>query len=200
MNNLNYGIIGNCRTAALISKTGSIDWCCLPEFNSSSIFAKLLDTKIGGSFEIIADDHYQISQSYIPNTNLLLTDFSNGPDHFQLIDFMPRYKTDNYGHHYPPDIIRYFKHKSGRPVFKIKYNPKLEFAKYTTESVINGGYIKSFTLRGTYDSLYLYSDLDHAKIITQKDITLEKDSFCLISYNQKIERQDQHKIYIEMHD
>ena len=50
MNNLNYGIIGNCRTAALISKTGSIDWCSLPDFDSSSIFAALLDEKKGGSF------------------------------------------------------------------------------------------------------------------------------------------------------
>lgn len=50
MDNLDYGIIGNCRSAALISKNGSIEWCCLPEFNSSSIFAKLLDKNTGGSF------------------------------------------------------------------------------------------------------------------------------------------------------
>ena len=46
MKNLDYGIIGNCRSAALVSKKGSIDWCCLPEFDSSSIFAKLLDEKM----------------------------------------------------------------------------------------------------------------------------------------------------------
>jgi alpha,alpha-trehalase len=198
MDNLNYGIIGNCRTAALVSDKGSIDWCCLPEFNSSSIFAKLLDKNIGGSFEIIVDDSYQISQKYIDHTNLLLTDFNNGKDHFQLIDFMPRYKTDNHGHHYPPDIIRYFKHKSGNPVFKIKYDPRLEYAEYRTENIINGGYIKSFTTKGMYDSLYLYSDLEYTKIITGEEIELHKDSFCLISYNQKIEKQTQHHIYVEM--
>jgi GH15 family glucan-1,4-alpha-glucosidase len=46
MDNLDYGIIGNCRSAALISKTGAIEWCCLPEFDSSSVFAKILDEKI----------------------------------------------------------------------------------------------------------------------------------------------------------
>ena len=43
MENLDYGIIGNCKSAALISKTGSMDWCCLPNFNSASVFANLLD-------------------------------------------------------------------------------------------------------------------------------------------------------------
>ena len=40
---LNYGAVGNCRTAALISETGNIEWLCLPEFDSPSIFAALLD-------------------------------------------------------------------------------------------------------------------------------------------------------------
>ena len=49
MDNLNYGIIGNCRSAALISETGSLDWCCLPEFDSSSVFARILDEKKRGA-------------------------------------------------------------------------------------------------------------------------------------------------------
>ena len=198
MDNLNYGIIGNCRSAALISDRGSIDWCCLPGFNSSSIFAKLLDKNKGGSFEIVVDDTYQVSQKYMQNTNMLITDFKKGSDHFQLVDFMPRYKTDEYGHHYPPDIIRYFKHKSGKPVFKIKYDPRLEYAKHPTENVINGGFIKSFTTKGMYDSLYLYSNLEYSKILTQQNIELTDDAFCLVSYNQKIEDQTQHRIYVEM--
>ena len=56
MKNLNYGIIGNCLSAALVSDTGSIDWCCLPNFSSSSIFAKLLDRQKGGNFEIIVNN------------------------------------------------------------------------------------------------------------------------------------------------
>ena len=43
MNNLNYGVIGNCRTAALISQNGNIEWLCFPDFDSPSIFASLLD-------------------------------------------------------------------------------------------------------------------------------------------------------------
>jgi len=198
MNNLNYGIIGNCRSAALISEKGSIDWCCIPEFNSSSIFAKLLDENIGGSFEIVVDKEYKVSQRYINNTNLLITEFQDRADHFQVIDFMPRYKEDEHGYHYPPDIIRFFKRKSGNPKFKIIYNPRLEFAKHPTKNEIHKNYIKSFTTKGMYDSLYLYTDLDKKKVLNGDEIELRDDGFCLISYNQKIGVQNLHKVYIEM--
>ena len=97
MNNLDYGIIGNCRTAALISKTGSIDWCSLPRFDSSSIFAALLDVDKGGSFKINVDDSYQIEQSYIEDTNILCTRFSSAEGVFEVLDFMPRYKSEKNG-------------------------------------------------------------------------------------------------------
>jgi GH15 family glucan-1,4-alpha-glucosidase len=111
MDNLNYAMIGNCKSAALISEKGSIDWCCLPDFNSSSVFAKILDNEKGGSFEIIVDDSYSIKQSYIRTTNIVSTIYSNGHDTFEVIDFMPRYHEDN-GYYNPPDIIRYINHMS----------------------------------------------------------------------------------------
>ena len=118
-NNLDYGIVGNCRSAALISKTGSVDWCCLPEFDSSSVFAKLLDAKIGGEFEILVSEDYHITQAYIDKTNILVTTFTNGKDCFEVHDFMPRYHKQNGGYYYPPELIRYFKLISGQPKFKI---------------------------------------------------------------------------------
>ena len=62
MDNLNYGVIGNCRSAALISDKGSIDWFCLPDFDSPSIFARILDNVKGGYFSVVVDDNYIISQ------------------------------------------------------------------------------------------------------------------------------------------
>ena len=109
MNNLDYGIIGNCKTAALVSKTGSIDWCCLPDFDSDSVFAHILDKENGGFFSIEPVGKYQISQKYINKTNILLTRFQSGQNVFELIDFMPRYKTDSGFYHCPPEIIRYIR-------------------------------------------------------------------------------------------
>ena len=69
--NLDYGIIGNCISAALINKKGSIDWCCLPRFDSPSVFAKILDSKKGGAFEIITESNFDITQSYIEDSCIL---------------------------------------------------------------------------------------------------------------------------------
>jgi GH15 family glucan-1,4-alpha-glucosidase len=113
MNNLDYGIIGNCRSAALISKTGSLDWCCLPEFDSSSVFAKILDDKIGGNFEFLVDDSYKISQKYLKDTCILVTSFKNESDAFEIHDFMPRYYKEGGGYHSPTDVVRYIHYVSG---------------------------------------------------------------------------------------
>lgn len=73
MNNLNYGIAGNCRTAYLVSEIGAIDWLCLPYFDSLSVYDRLRDKDKGGTFEILVDDGYITEQSYIRNKNILCT-------------------------------------------------------------------------------------------------------------------------------
>lgn len=198
MNNLNYGVIGNCRTAALISLTGAIDWCSLPEFDSSSIFAALLDKDKGGSYKINVDESYKIEQSYLKNTNILCTRFSSREGVFEILDFMPRYKSKKAGYHSPPDIIRYLKFISGEPKFSMDYSPKLEYAMHDTITVVKNDYIKSFTEEGEYDSLYLYTDLSKKDILNNSQITLKQDSFVLLSYNQKILNQTLDLQYLKL--
>jgi len=198
MDNLNYAIIGNCRSAALISERGSIEWCCLPNFNSSSVFAKLLDEKKGGSLEILVDDSYKIKQSYIRTTNLLSTIYDNGEDCFEVIDFMPRYHEKGNRYYTPPDIVRYFRYCKGAPELRIKYDPKLEYARFNTVTKVREEYIKSFTSEGDYDSMYLYTDLDKNAIVNQESITLREDAFLLLSYDQKILNETLHKQYLKL--
>lgn len=197
MENLNYAIIGNCKSAALLSDTGSIDWCCLPDFNSASIFAKILDEKKGGSFEIIVDDTYTIKQQYVRTTNIVSTIFDNGTDKFELIDFMPRFQDGNGGHYTPSDIIRYIRYHKGKPQFSVKYDPKLEYAKHPTTSVVEEEYIKSYTTEGDYDSLYLYTDLNKHDLLFGESITLKQDAFVLLSYDQKLLEQTLDKQYLK---
>ena len=84
-----YGIIGNCRSSALVSKYGSIDWCCLPDFDSPSVFARLLDDEQGGYFGFSLKGDYSVTQAYINNTNILRTTFISSDSSFEVIDFMP---------------------------------------------------------------------------------------------------------------
>lgn len=199
MTHLDYGIIGNCRTAALVSKTGAIEWLCFPMYDSASVFAKILDTEKGGSFEFITSDDYKCSQKYIPNTNILVTSFSNGADSFEVIDFMPRYYYRDQKQAYsPPDVIRYVKLKSGKPRFKINYNPKLEYAEKKTVTEVHKDFIKSYTYSGTYDSLYLYSDIELEKVVNGEEIELKNDVFFLNSYNQKLLKQTLERSYLKL--
>ena len=186
MNNLHYGVIGNCRSAALVSKEGSIDWCCLPKFDSPSVFAKLLDDEKGGCFSFIVDESYTITQSYIENTAILVTKFSNGLDAFEVIDFMPRYLKLNDTYHSPPEFIRYVKHISGKPEVKVNYKPKLEYAKGITDNHIKTDFIVSLNEDEAYDTLYLYTDLDKKSVNEGLPIEITSDHYFLVGYNEKL--------------
>ncbi|MDQ4145267.1 MAG: glycoside hydrolase family 15 protein, partial [Actinomycetota bacterium] len=71
-----YALIGDCHTAALISREASIDWCCMPRFDSASVFGRLLDWDRGGHCVIKpATDDFQSSRSYLQDTLVLATTF-----------------------------------------------------------------------------------------------------------------------------
>ena len=86
----NYGIIGNMRTAALVGMDGSIDWLCLPHFDSPSVFAAILDDRKGGRFRIApAGDDFRRKQFYWPDTNILVTRFLHADGVGEIEDYMP---------------------------------------------------------------------------------------------------------------
>jgi GH15 family glucan-1,4-alpha-glucosidase len=84
-----YAIIGNGRSAALISRRGSVDWLCWPRFDSASIFGAIVDPKVGAYWRIFPVNDSQITRRYIDNTNVLETTFSNSFGKIVLTDFMP---------------------------------------------------------------------------------------------------------------
>ena len=86
----NYGIIGDMSTTALVGMNGSIDWFCVPDFDSPSVFAAILDDKKGGQFQIspIGDD-WNTKQYYLPETNVLVTRFLSDEGVAEIVDYMP---------------------------------------------------------------------------------------------------------------
>jgi GH15 family glucan-1,4-alpha-glucosidase len=198
MDNLDYGIIGNCRSAALISKTGSLDWCCLPEFDSSSVFARLLDEQKGGCFEIRVDPEYEITQRYKKDTALLITRFSNGADIFEVRDFMPRYQKRDGSFHTPPEVIRYIRRVKGAPEFSVHYDPRLEYAQGETHTYVKHPFIVSLTHGDKFDTIFLYTSFNKNAVIEGRPITLEEDGYFLLGYNEKLFKPTVKKMYMDM--
>jgi GH15 family glucan-1,4-alpha-glucosidase len=83
-----YGVIGDCRAAALVSRQGSIDWLCWPRIDSLSIFAALLDRENGGSWSIAPATAFQAEHSYLPDSNVLQTHFLCPSGKATLTDLM----------------------------------------------------------------------------------------------------------------
>jgi GH15 family glucan-1,4-alpha-glucosidase len=84
-----YGIIGDCRAAALISHEGSIDWLCWPRFDKPAIFAAVLDREKGGYWRISAVEPARILRRYLPDSNVLETTFVARNGSAALTDLMP---------------------------------------------------------------------------------------------------------------
>ncbi len=66
-----HGVIGNLHTAALVGTDGTIDWMCMPAFDSPSVFASILDDEIGGHFYLRPCEYIRSQQIYLPETNVL---------------------------------------------------------------------------------------------------------------------------------
>src|SRR2546427_4541181 len=85
-----YALIGDLHTAALVARDGSIDWLCLPRFDSGACFAALLGTPEHGRFAIApAEERFEVERRYRPGTLILETTFTTGTGSVRLIDLMP---------------------------------------------------------------------------------------------------------------
>lgn len=84
-----HGVIGNLHTAALVGTDGTIDWLCLPAFDSPSVFAAILDDEKGGHFTLRPVEYIRSQQLYLPDTNVLLTRFFTSNGMAEVLDFMP---------------------------------------------------------------------------------------------------------------
>ena len=127
-----YGLISDMRSSALVSMEGSIDWCCLPKFDSASIFGRLLDWNHGGYFKLAPIGNSTISRRYIPQTNVLETTFQTDSGVSTLTDFMPvngsYFNTDGpSGHDNNARLIRTLQCTSGTAQFLMECYPRFYY-------------------------------------------------------------------------
>ncbi len=123
----NYAVVGDLHTVALVGLDGSIDWCCLPRFDSPSVFGALLDDAKGGRFRIAPmGDGYAHRQMYLPDTNVLVTRFI-GPDGIgEVVDLMPVETGPRPPRH---QIVRRVTVVRGTLRFRLRCAPALDYAR-----------------------------------------------------------------------
>jgi GH15 family glucan-1,4-alpha-glucosidase len=143
----NYGVIGDLHTAALVGRNGSIDWLCLPRFDSPSIFAAILDDKLGGRFQITAVDATGNRQLYVPDTNVLITRFYTPTGVGEVYDCMP-IESDEAGEAAPiHDLVRVVHAVRGPVRFELTCRPAFDYARSDHEvQAVDDGCL--FTSRG----------------------------------------------------
>ena len=126
-----YGLIGDMRTAALVGLDGAIDWCCLPRFDSGSVFAAILDPERGGTWSIRPADAWKSTQRYVARTNVLETTFENGGGRVVLTDFMP---VDANGRPSGerPEIHRRVRCTRGVVEMRMVFMPRFDYASRST--------------------------------------------------------------------
>jgi carbohydrate kinase (thermoresistant glucokinase family) len=108
-----YALIGDCTTAALVGRNGSIDWLCWPRFDSNALFAALLGTSEHGRWRISpADPTQRISRAYRDDTVVLETIFDTADGSVALIDFMPIGRPDS-------SVIRLVKGRRGKVAMQL---------------------------------------------------------------------------------
>jgi GH15 family glucan-1,4-alpha-glucosidase len=122
-----YGIIGDCRSCCLVSSKGSIDFACLPNFDTPAYLLNLLDDKKGGYFKLSPEGFYQTHQQYLDDTNVLETIFFNHNGRVSLQDLMPISEGKS-AKEYGTKIIRLVKAIRGSHIITVKLRITPEFA------------------------------------------------------------------------
>lgn len=198
VNNYTYGFIGNCTSGALISEDCSIEWLCLPFFDSPSLFAQILDKDKGGYFKIIGVNTIQIKQAYIKNTPILKTTIETKDGIFEVRDYMPRFVNETGDYYCPSEIHRDIIVISGKPKIKVELVPMPNYALGQANVEIFPEYIKITSTEGEYNSFYLYTSLPKESILKGDPIELSDQSdFLALAYHEKISAIDREYFYID---
>jgi GH15 family glucan-1,4-alpha-glucosidase len=122
------GLIGNGQFSALVERTGTVVWCCLPAFDSEPVFGSLLDEQDGGRFLVGPAEAVLGEQRYLENTNVLETSFRTDSGSFRVTDFAPRFVEHGRSFH-PTQLVRILEPLEGTPRIRVACEPRLGWSR-----------------------------------------------------------------------
>jgi GH15 family glucan-1,4-alpha-glucosidase len=132
-----YAIIGNLRSAALVSKDGSVDWAPAPHLNSPSVFAALLDDMKGGKWSIAPVAEYTSKQAYLGQTNILVTTFTTKDGVVEVIDCIPAQAGKAMEEIEKAEVHRKIVCKKGVCEVEVFFMPRFDYARGETTLLLS---------------------------------------------------------------
>jgi GH15 family glucan-1,4-alpha-glucosidase len=161
-----YALIGDCHTAALVSKSGSIDWCCMPRFDSATVFGRLLDWERGGYFQIAPADDASSFRTYVDSTLVLVTTFVCRTGEARVYDCF----TMRQGGRRNPrrQLLRIVEGTRGTVDFELVLSPRFDYAEVRPWLRHHGD--RFFSAVGGNDALVFAAD---AELVPAADHDLE---------------------------
>lgn len=180
----NLGIIGNCSYLGYIDTTADIKWMCMPRFDSSFLFGSLLDEEKGGHFFIRpAVEQYETSQYYVPNTNVLCTEFSSSEGRFRVFDCAPR-MTVHERQFKPLVLIRKIELMSGDPSIKVVCDPRGDYGRIIPEIVTGSNHIRYL---GLEKQVRITTDISLNYILQGRPFVLDENKYIVLTYGEPLE-------------
>jgi GH15 family glucan-1,4-alpha-glucosidase len=135
------GLVGNGQFAAHVANDGDVAWCCLPRFDAEPVLASLLDERRGGHFRVGPEAGGSGRQHYLPNTNVLVTEFDDGQDAFRVIDFAPRFEQHQRAFH-PTQLFRVLEPTRGTPRVTVRCEPVLGWSGRPADRVLGSNHAR----------------------------------------------------------
>ncbi|MBI2238127.1 MAG: glycoside hydrolase family 15 protein [Actinobacteria bacterium] len=184
-----YALIGDCHSAALVSRDGSIDWCCFHRFDARPVFARLLDWGRGGHFRIAPKGSTSVSRRYLDGTNVLETRFVTDQGVLTLLDCFPVRPTSDPAvaeavHPYH-QLIRLARCEEGVVELTIEFDPRFDYGLTYPRLEMEGSDVG--VVYGGADALVFQSGLPVAQTDlcgcgTEAELRAGEEAFAVLTY------------------